>query len=157
VKNNLYIIVDVSGSMSEGGKLLITRGVARAMEQYCRLGYGCADLKLIVWGKNARVVEWTLDEELPEVILFCEKEANAESLITLLGEQPDYKLLLITDGFWAKDDSKAMKNWRASLQENRLRIIKIGADANPRLKGNDVFDAEDLLIALDGWLEGGVA
>ena len=63
------------------------------------------------------------------------------------------KFLLITDGFWSQDDAKALKRWKEGLQTDTLRVIKIGADANPQLKGADVFAAEDLFAALDGWLE----
>jgi hypothetical protein len=157
MKTHLYIIVDVSGSMSEGGKCLIARGVVRAMEQYFRLGYGCADLKLVAWSKEARVVEWIPDKEFPPEMLVCEKAANAEALITLLGEQPDGKVLLITDGFWSQADAKALKLWKKNLKQDGLRIIKIGADANRQVKGADVFAAEDLFAALDGWLERGMA
>jgi hypothetical protein len=157
MKTTLYIIVDVSGSMLEGGKHLIARGVARTMVQYCHLGYGCADLKLVAWSNEARMVEWIPNKEFPPEMLVCEGVVNAVALITHLGEQPDGKVLLITDGFWSQDDVKVMKRWKASLQQDRLRIIKIGADANPQLKGADVFIAEDLLVALDGWLEDEVA
>ncbi len=153
----LYLICDISGSMSEGGKNLITRGIARAVEQYVRLGYGCADLKLVAWSQEASVVEWSPGKEFPPELLVCERIANAEALITLNGKQPDGKVLLITDGFWAQDDAKALKRWKESLQQGTLRVIKIGADANPHLKGMDVYAAEDLFAALDGWLEGGVA
>jgi hypothetical protein len=141
--------------MSEGGKHLIARGVARATEQYFRLGYGSADLNLVTWSKEARVVEWLTDKEFPPEMLVCEKAAKAEALITFLGEQPDGKVLLITDGFWSQDDAKALKRWKEGLQKHTLRVIKIGADANPQLKGADVFVAEDLFAALDGWLERG--
>jgi hypothetical protein len=157
MKPTLYIIVDVSGSMSEGGKHLISHGVGRAIEQYFRIGYGHADLKLVAWCKVAQVVEWIPDKDFPLEMQVCKGAANTEALITLLGEQPDGKVLLITDGFWSQDDTKALKRWKESLQLDTLRVIKIGADANPQLKGTDVFAAEDLFAALDGWLEGGVA
>lgn len=156
MKHLLHVIVDVSGSMSECGKNLIRRGVTRAVEQYVRLGYGCADIKLVAWSQEARVVAWTPDSEIPREMLDCKGAANAEALITLIGKQPDGKVLLITDGFWAQNDAKALKRWKESLQQGTLRVIKIGADANPHLKGPDVFAAEDLFAALDGWLEGGV-
>jgi len=156
MNTNLYIIIDVSGSMSEDGKHLISRGVARTVEQYFRLGYGCADLKLVAWSKEAQIVEWSLDKEFPPEMLVCEMAANAEVLITLLGGQPNGKVLLISDGFWSLDDAKALKRWKESLQQHTLRFIKIGADGNAQLKGADVFAAEDLFAALDGWLEGGV-
>jgi hypothetical protein len=153
----LHLICDTSGSTSGGGKHLIARSVGRAVEQYFRLGYGRACLKLVAWCKEARVVEWNPDEEFPPEMLICEGEANVEALINLLGEQPEDKVLLITDGFWSLDDVKALKRRRESLQQDTLRIIKIGADANPQLKGTNVFAAEDLFAALDGWLEVGVA
>ena len=150
----LQMIWDTSGSMSKGGKNLMARGVARATEQYFRLGYGGADLKLVAWSNEARVVEWIPDQEMPQELLVCERAANAEALITLLGERPDGKVLLITDGFWSQGDAKALQRWKEGLQQNMLRVIKVGADANPQLKGADVFAAEDLFAALDGWLEG---
>lgn len=153
----LHLICDISGSVAEGGKRLIARGVVRATEQYFRLGYGAADLKLVMWSKEARVVDWIPDKEVPTEMLVCERAANAEALISLLGEQPDGKVLLITDGFWSQDDEKALKRWKKSLQQDTLRVIKIGADANPQMKGADMFAAEDLFAALDGWLQGGMA
>ena len=82
-------------------------------------------------------------------------ETSHRARLALLGEQPKDKVMLITDGLWARDDTKALKRWKDSLPPDTLRVIKIGADANPQLKGADVFIAEDVLAALDGWLEGG--
>ena len=152
----LHLTCDKSGSMSEGGKHLIVRSVARAVEQYSRFGYGHAILNLVAWSNEARVVEWNPDEGFPPEMLTCEGAASVKALINLLGEQPKDKVLLVTDGFWALDEVKALKRWRKRLQQDTLRVIKIGADTNPHLKGTDVFAAEDLFVALDGWLEGGV-
>jgi hypothetical protein len=151
------MVWDTSGSMAEWGKHLIARGVARAMEQYLRLGHGGADLKLVAWANEARFLEWSPDQEFPLELLISEGATNTEALITLLGKQPDGRLLLITDGFWSQADAKALKRWKESLQPDTLRVVKIGGDANPHLKGADVFAAEDLFAALDGWLEGSVA
>jgi hypothetical protein len=153
----LHLVCDISGSMSEGGKHLIARGVARATEQYLRFGYGCADLRLVAWGNEARVVEWIPNDEFPQEMMVCEGAANAETLITLLGEQPDGKVLLITDGFWSQDDAKVLQRWKKSLPMDALRVIKIGADADPQLRGADVFAAADMFAALEGWLKGGLA
>jgi hypothetical protein len=153
----LYLVWDTSGSMSEGGKHMIARGVARSVEQYVRLGYGDADLKLFAWNCEVTPVEWGGDEDFPSQMLVCEGVANMSALIALLEEQPDASAVLITDGFWSLDESKTLKGWRNGLQQDALRVIKVGADANPRLKGEYVFAAEDVLLAMDGWLEGGAA
>ena len=153
----LHLVWDTSGSMAELGKHLVARGVARAIEQYLRLGHGCADLKLVAWGNAARVLDWHPDEEVPPEMLLSEGAANAEALIALLGKQPQGRILLITDGFSSQADAKALRRWKESLEPHTLRFIKIGADGNPHFKGADVFAAEDLFAALDGWLEGGAA
>jgi hypothetical protein len=153
----LWIVCDVSGSMSEGGKHLLARGVAKMSEQYCRLGYGCAELKLVAWSRAARVADWLPDQEFPPEMLVCEGAASAKALVGLLGEQPQGKVLLITDGFWPDNDARTLKRWKERLPPDTLRVIKAGADASPQLKGAEVFAAEELWAALDGWLEGGAA
>ena len=153
----LHLVWDTSGSMAELGKNLIARGVARAMEQYLRLGHGRADLRLVAWGNEARVVEWQPDQEFPPEMLVLKGTANAQALIAHLEKQPTGKVVLITDGFWAQPDARALKRWKESLPPDTIRVIRVGADANPQLKGEDVFAVEELLAAVDGWLEWGAA
>jgi len=153
----IHLVWDISGSMGEWGKLLIARGVARAIEQYLRLGYGTAELKLVAWSNEARLVDWRSDQEFPPELLVAGGNANASALASLFGKEPGGKVLLLTDGFWAHADAKQLKSWQQSLPPDTLRIIRIGADANPQLKGNDVFAVEELFAALDGWVEGSAA
>ena len=84
----LHLVCDTSGSMAEWGKHLIARGVVRAIEQYLRLGHGSADLKLVVWGNEARVLDWHPDQEFPDEMRASQGSANAEALTTLLGNKP---------------------------------------------------------------------
>lgn len=124
------------------------------MEQYLRLGYGSADLKLIAWGDDAHIGDWLPDQEFPPELLEPKGSANATALTSLLKSGPGGKVLLLTDGFWSREDEKEVQRWKQTLPLDTVRIIKIGTGANPRLKGNDVFAAEDLFAALDGWLQG---
>jgi hypothetical protein len=151
----VHLVWDTSGSMGELGKLWIARSVARAIEQYNRLGYFRADLRLIAWGREARALDWNSDQEFPPELLVPTGSVNAKALISLCPAEPDSKIALLTDGFWTPADAREIRLWRENLPPDNLRVIKIGADANPRLKGSDVFSAEDFFAALDGWLEGG--
>ncbi len=151
----LYLVCDISGSMLEGGKRLIARGVACTVEQYIRLEYGHENISLVAWSKEAQSVEWMQGEEFPSEMLNCKGSANAAALLSFLSKQPHDKVLFITDGYWSKSDVKALKSWGESLKKDTLRFVKVGADANPQLKGANVFAAEDVFAALDGWLEGG--
>lgn len=151
----ILLVWDTSGSMGELGKIWITRSVARALEQYIRLGYCRADLTLIAWGSEASVLDWTSEQEFPPGLLAPAGSANATAQNSRFQPDPASKILLLTDGFWPQSDVREMKLWMEGLPPNTLRVIKIGADANPQLNGKDVFAAEDLFAALDGWLEGG--
>ena len=153
----IHLVWDTSGSMGEWGKLLIARGAARAIEQCLRLGYGSADLKLVAWCNEARVFDWRPDQEFPPELLVPGAAANAKALVAFFGTEPSGKILLLTDGFWSNADAKQLRSWKQGLPPDTLRIIRIGADANPQLKANDVFAVEELFAALDGWLEGGAA
>lgn len=150
----LFLICDVSGSMSENGKDTLMRGVARTVEQYVRLGYGAADIRLVLWNNDAETVEWNPDDELPDRLLNCSGSANAAALCKLLDttSTSDRAVLLLTDGWWSREDALALKRWKRDQQSGVLRIIKIGSDANPLLKGDDVFLPDDVFSVLGGWL-----
>lgn len=152
--STLWLICDVSGSMVDAGKRFVARGLVRQVEQYVRLGYAAQqDLKLVAWGSDATLVPWTDGDEVPARILDCGGSSDGAALVRLLGRaQPGDMFLLFTDGFWSGNSQTAIKQWRATLDANSLRVIRIGADANPKLAGSDVFEADSLLVALDGWL-----
>jgi hypothetical protein len=151
----LSLVCETSGSMGEWGKLLIARAVARTIEQYLRLGYGQAKLQVVAWSDGIHVIDWHSDQEFPSELMVPAGSSRAKPLIDHFGNDPDGRILLLTDGFWPEADSKDIKRWKERLRPDTLRVIKIGADANPQLKGNDVFTVEDLFAALDGWTEGG--
>lgn len=139
--------------MSEGGKPFIMRTLVTTVAQWLLYGYGRDEVNLWAWGSEARrITDWCTRSEFPDELLLCAKTANSSSLIQSLGDKPDGKILLFTDGFWARDDARVLKRWKDNLPSNTLRIINIGADANPKLKGPELFSSDDLFSALDGWL-----
>lgn len=150
----IYLVWDTSGSMAEWGKHLVARGVARATEQYLRLGYGRGEIKLVAWSNEVRLFDWHADEEFPLEMLISKNPGDVKALITFFGTEPSGKILLLTDGFWSQADAREFQRWKECLKANMLRVIKIGADANPQLKGKEVFTAEDFFAALNEWLEG---
>lgn len=151
----LYLVCDISGSMGDSGKPFTMRTLVTTVAQYLFYGYASAEVALWAWGSEARrIPDWDAKSEFPFEILSCAGTSNSSSLIQSLGNKPDGKILIFTDGFWSRDDARALKRWKESLPSNALRIIKIGEDANPQLKGTDIFSSEELFAALDGWIEG---
>lgn len=151
---SVWLVCDTSGSMVEGGKRLIMRGLVRQVEQFLRLGYGPKkDLKLVLWNDEATSPTWNPGEEVPGELLDCKGSAEGDALVHFLGTSSGSKVLILTDGFWPEASRGAIKRWKAGATPNTLRIVKVGADANPKLKGPDVFEAEDFFAAMDGWLD----
>lgn len=127
-----------------------------AVAQWASLGYVRTEIKLCGWASEVRhFLDWNAEDEFPAELLSCRGATCGKVLIQWLGEMRDGKVLLFTDGFWSREDAKMLKIWKESAPRDTLRAIKVGADANPQLKGADVFAAEHLFAALDGWLEGG--
>lgn len=148
----LWLVCDASGSMIEGGKRFIIRGLVRQVEQHFRLGYAAMpDLRLVAWRDQSSQVAWQPGDEVPGELLDSQGSADAVGLLTMLGQDDSDRYLLLTDGFWSDDSRRAIKRWRDTLPPNALRIIKVGADANPKLIGDGVFEAEQFLEAMDGW------
>lgn len=147
-----YIVCDTSGSMSENGKRMQVRTIARSIEQYIRLGYGNGILKLVFWNETASLVEWNPDDEFPERLFMCYGSTNADALCTLFDSAPDGKIILLTDGCWSRDAATVLKRWQRKLSSDALRIIKIGSESSLLPKQENVFSSDEILPMLDGWL-----
>jgi len=154
---NLQLVCDVSGSMGEGGKIFAMRTAVMFVARWVRFGYSRTEISLCGWSSGTRhFPDWSTTDEFPTDLLSCSGSSNERALIQWLRDKPEGKILLLTDGIWPRNGAKVLKQWMESLPSDSVRVIKIGADANPQLKGPNVFAAEDLFAALDGWLERGV-
>lgn len=149
----LWLVCDASGSMVEGGKRFIVRGLVREIEQYFRLGFAPrTELRLVAWQDHAIELRWRPGDEIPAAQLECQGSTSAAALAQLVGATPEDRYVILSDGFWTDESRRELKRWRAGLPVDALRIIKTGADANPKLTGADVFDSEAFFAAMDGWL-----
>lgn len=152
----LWVVIDTSGSMIEGGKRLIARGIVRAIEQFIRLGYASADLVLIGVGDEAAEVGWDANNEFPAELLISRGSFNVTAFTQLLGSQAE-RVVILTDGSWTRESERMLRKWNDTLPQDTLRIIQIGADTSRFLKDLNVFSTENVFAALDGWLEGDLA
>jgi len=153
VAHTVWLVCDISGSMIEGGKRLLMRGLTRQVEQFVRLDYcGKHSLRLVLWNDKAVVHPWDPSDELPAQLLDCQGSAKGEQLVELLSKAVDDKILIFSDGFWSNETRQLITDWKHQLPENSLRIVRVGADATERLRGADVFDSEDFFSAIEGWL-----
>ncbi len=131
---------------------MLTRGIARAVEQYIRLGYGSANITLVLWNDKADVVEWNPDEEFPESLFNCYGSLNLAELYNTLGSKPDGKILILTDGSWSQEDIHFLRKWKRETPTDTIRVIKIGAETNRLWKKGELFSTEDFFSVFDSWL-----
>lgn len=152
----LHIVCETSGSMHDNAKPFIMRTLVMSVAQWVLYGYGHTKIILWSWSSETYCIDdWDIGSEFPEKLLLCTGTANASSLIQSLGDKKfdSEKVLLLTDAFWSREDTRALEKWKDSLPSDTLRIIKIGTDANPRLKWSGLFTSDDLFAALDGWFQ----
>lgn len=147
----VYLVCDLSGSMLESGKRFIVRNLVRTVDQYYRLQKNHPEIKLVAWSNDAVIAKWEPAQEVPDAIITCSGTTSGENLVKKLEPFADGFFMFFTDGYWQSATTKAIGGWSRSLPQGHLRIVKVGEDADPRLKGPSVFEAEDLLAALRNW------
>lgn len=150
-KKILNIIVDTSGSMVESGKRLIARGVVRQVEQYIRLGYSSMTLQLFSVGNKITPIEWNPNDEYPEVLFSCSGTLDLDPLIDFIKPQ-ESMYLIVSDCSWSGRSVKKFLRGIDALPDDTVRIIKVGAEQSPSIKNIKVFESEDTLLALEGWI-----
>lgn len=150
---SLWLVCDRSGSIREEARRFVVRNLARGVEQFVRLRPDtCLSVKLILWNDTVTVVDWAKDDEFPNYFLDCAGSLDASVLTAMSEISKSDKILIITDGSWSSDTTLEIDDWR--MQNNlSIRFIKIGSDSGARLVGPDVFSAENLVSALEGWLD----
>jgi len=138
--------------MRDSAKSLIARRLVYQISQLNLLGYiSDFEISLVTWADDSQVVQWSTGSELPAKLLNCQGSTRAAPLIKLLGVSERDRYMFLTDGYWPETARKAIRKWRAQLPSTSVRVIRIGADANPEFVGPEVFEAEDLFFAIDDW------
>lgn len=148
--NILNIIVDCSGSMIESGKRLIARNAVRQIEQYIRLGYACAQIRLFAANEKFRKIDWDPDQEYPEDLWVCEGNLDLTRWATDVFELPG-KFLLLSDCTMETKSKRLLTEWANKISADNIKIIKIGNDPMPKIASVQIFNTEDIFAALDHW------
>lgn len=142
------IVCDISGSMMECGKRFIMRTVLRTIDQYYQMLNPAAELKIMGLRSSLEKTEWSSGDALPDLLMDCSGQSSVAALIDEFGDYLDSPIIFLTDGYWDGEEEK-FSSWIESVDEDCVRVILIGADANPKFKGPCVFNADDLLLALE--------
>jgi hypothetical protein len=148
----LWLVCDISGSMAEGGRSFVSRGVVRMVEQYFRYGYAeQVGIRLATWSTEIKVCNWHIDDEVPEEFFDCCGSSSSEVLFSFIEHQPESKFLVMTDAGWSSECEQSMRLWLMRNATDNLRFVLIGDGGESCLKRQKVPGVEEVIELLDGW------
>ena len=164
MKVPLYIIVDVSGSMNEMGKIHLLRNLCRYAAQLRLIDqekYSVADIRFYQWAQNVSEVALQSDGDIPAL-----NAEGSSNLCVLSGFLSKYlkdtgrsMVLILSDGNFPNSDIVSFQNQLSTLTDLIIRTVAVGADADLlKLKkistNNTVYLSENIASAIDGTIFG---
>lgn len=164
MKVPLYIIVDVSGSMNELGKIHLQRNLCRYAAQMRLIDqekYSGADIRYYQWAQNVSEVALQSDGDIPA--LNAKGSSNLFVLSDFLSEHLKDTgrsvVLILSDGNISNSDIISFQNQLGTLTDLIIRTVAVGADADLlKLKkistNNTVYLSENIASAIDGTIFG---
>jgi len=164
MKALLYIIVDVSGSMNEMGKIHLQRNLCRYAAQLRLIDqekYSGSDIRFYQWAQNVSDVAMQSDGVIPA--LNTEGSSNlcvlADFLSQHLNDVGRTMVLILSDGNFYNSDIVSFQNQLGTFTDLIIRTVAVGADADLlKLKKistkNTVYLSENIASAIDSTIFG---
>ena len=158
----LYIIVDVSGSMNEMGKIHLQRNMCRYAAQLQLIDpekYSCSDIRFYQWGQNISEIVLQSSGDIPA--LNAEGSSSPSVLFDFLSRNLNdigkSKVLILSDGKFP--DIVSFQNQLGTFPDLIVRTVAVGADADLlKLRkistNNTVYLSENIAPAIDSAIFG---
>ena len=164
MKTHLHIIVDVSGSMKEMGKIHLQRNLCRCAAQLRLIDqekFSSADILFFQWAKNISRIALETTGDIP--VLNAAGSSNLCVLSNFLSQHMNDKgrsmFLILSDGNLPNSDIASFRKKLSKFTDLIIRTVAIGADANTlKLKkistNNTVYFSENIASAIDNTIFG---
>jgi len=164
MKAPLYIIVDVSGSMNEMGKIHLQRNLCRYTAQLRLVDqekYSGSDIRFYQWAQNVSEVALQSDGDIPA--LNAEGSSKLCVLYDFLSQHLNdtgrLMVLILSDGNFPNSDIVSFRNQLGTFTDLIIRTVAVGADADLlKLKkistNNTVYLSENIASAIDSTIFG---
>jgi hypothetical protein len=160
----IHIILDISGSMQEMGKLLLARNLVTFIREFSefrpdKLPSGA--IQLLSWSDTIQPVELRDDCETP--IFHASGSSDLiqlkEFFQSVADDMPQVKVLILSDGHISITSLKKFKLFCKEQPHITIRTVAVGADsANSTLRklstNNCVFLSEDISVAIQSLIGG---
>lgn len=161
---DLYILVDVSGSMNEMGKIHLQRNLCRYVAQLQLIDqekYSGFDICFYQWAQNVSEVALQSDGDIPAL------DAEGSSKLCVLSDFLSQHLndtgrlmvLILSDGNFPNSDIVSFQNQLGTFSDLIIRTVAVGADADLlKLKkistNNSIYLSENIASAIDSTIFG---
>lgn len=164
MKEALYIIVDVSGSMNEMGKIHLQRNLCRYAAQLRGIDqkkYADLDIHFYQWAQDVSEIIIQSDGDIP--VLTAEGSSNLCNLSDFLSQHLNdtvrARFLILSDGNFSNSDISSFQKQLSSCPDLITRAVAVGADADLlKLKkistNNSVHLSENISSAIDSTIFG---
>lgn len=164
MKESLYIIVDVSGSMNEMGKIHLQRNLCRYAAQLRGIDqqkYASLDIRFYQWAQDISEITIQSDRDIPA--LNAEGSSNlcdlSDFLSQYLNDTGSARILILSDGNFPNSNIVSFQNQLSKFPDLIIRTVAVGADADLlKLKkistNNSVHLSENISSAIDSTIFG---
>lgn len=160
----LFVFVDVSGSMNDMGKIHLQRNLCRYVAQLRRIDkekYSGLDIRFYQWAQSVSEVVLQSDGDIPA--LNAEGSSNlcviSDVLSQYLNDTGVLMVLILSDGNLPNSDIVSFQNKLGTFSNLIIRTVAVGADADLlKLKkistNNTVYLSENIASAIDSTIFG---
>ena len=150
ITEDLAVVIDTSGSMSESSKLYSARGLVIKIGQHTSLGYSTIQPVLYSWSNELKTVPWSPEEDYPEVLMVGEGSTNASDLVSHFQNSSE-NILVITDGGLTNQDLSAFTEWEKTRERDSIKILQLSGDSEQSKFWSSTHHADDLIAILHSW------
>lgn len=135
MKNVLSIVVDVSGSMNEMGKIHLQRNLCRyatQLQAIDQIKYSGVDIRFFQWAENISEIIAQNDGDMPALTPASSSDlVSLSRFLSVPNNGRMLRALILSDGnFESSDISSFQEQMKKSPNPILLRIVAIGADAS---------------------------
>lgn len=156
---DIFIFVDVSGSMKEMGKIHLQRNLCRYAAHLKLIDqekYSGLDIHFYQWAKNVSEVALQSDGDIPALNAEGSSElcTFSDFLSQHLSDTGSARILILSDGNFSNSDIVSFQNQLSKFPNLIIRTVAVGADADLlKLKkistNNSVHLSENISSAID--------
>lgn len=164
MKNNFIIIVDVSGSINEMGKIHLQRNLCRYTAQLWGIDqkkYADLDIRFYQWAQDVSEITIQRDGDIPTLnVEGSSKLCDLSDFFSqYLNDTERSRILILSDGSFPNSDIVSFQSQLRTFPDLIIRTVAVGADADLlKLKkistNNSVHLSENISSAIDSTIFG---